>query len=55
MYKFITGLVAIGGIVVLEAIALFQGINGVALSLSIGAIGAIGGATGMFKYMQTKL
>jgi len=39
----IIALVSIGGIVVLEGIALFKGINGVALSGSIGALGGIGG------------
>ena len=35
---------AIVGITVLSAIALWQGLNGVLLALSIGAIAAIGGS-----------
>lgn len=37
--------VAIGGIVILEAIALYMGVNGTILSLCIGAIAGIAGYT----------
>jgi len=41
--KTILKLVAIGGIVVIECVALYLGINGVLLSLSIGGIAGIAG------------
>jgi len=49
-YKCIIGSVAIGGIVALDAIALYLGHNGVLLATSIGAIGAIVGGLAGFEY-----
>lgn len=49
-YKFMLGSVAIGGIVVLDAIALYLGHNGVILATSIGSIGFIVGGLAGFEY-----
>jgi len=49
-YKLMLGSVAIGGIVALDAMALYLGHNGVLLATSIGAIGVIVGGLAGFEY-----
>ena len=49
-YKCIIGSVAIGGIVILDSIALYLGYNGVLLATSLAAIGAIVGGLAGFEY-----
>ena len=38
---------AIGGITIIEVVALFMGINGVAMASAVGGICAVGGAIGI--------
>ncbi len=41
--NFITALIAMGSIAFLEVLALYKGIDGVALSVAIGALAGLGG------------
>ena len=45
MSKYIVTVVAIIGIVILEGIAVYKGMNGVSLAAAVGAIAGLGGFT----------